>query len=57
MSLASWAENGWLQPHKTSREEINNLLAIVERELTDAGQHVGNLGRIPRYDTCSPQQG
>jgi hypothetical protein len=36
MSLSSWAENGWLQPHKTSRQEINNLLGIVEREVTDA---------------------
>jgi len=36
MSLANWAENGWLQPHRTSDQEIDNLLAIVERELTDA---------------------
>ena len=36
MSLASWAENGWLQPHRTSQQEITNLLAIVERELADA---------------------
>jgi hypothetical protein len=36
MTLASWAANGWLRPHKTSPEEINNLLAIVERELADS---------------------
>jgi hypothetical protein len=36
MSLKDWAEHGWLKPHKTSKEEIGNLLAIVERELKDA---------------------
>jgi len=36
MSLKQWADNGWLKPHKTSREEIANLLAIVERDLADA---------------------
>jgi hypothetical protein len=36
MSLKQWADNGWLKPHKTSREEIANLLAIVDRDLSDA---------------------
>ena len=27
----SWVENGWLQPHSTSRKEITNLLGIVDR--------------------------
>jgi len=36
MSLKQWADNGWLKPHKTSKEEIANLLAIVERDLADA---------------------
>ncbi len=36
MSLSNWAENGWLRPHKTSDEEIANLLSIVDRELRDA---------------------
>ena len=36
MTLAQWADNGWLKPHKTSREEIGNLLSIVERDLKDA---------------------
>jgi hypothetical protein len=36
MTLMQWVENGWLRPHKTSRQEINNLLAIVHRDLTDA---------------------
>jgi len=36
MSLRSWLANGWLRQHATSREEIGNLLAIVERDLRDA---------------------
>jgi len=36
MSLKQWADNGWLKPHKTSREEIANLSAIVDRDLADA---------------------
>ncbi|HNU86205.1 MAG: hypothetical protein QM256_03575 [Pseudomonadota bacterium] len=36
MNLKQWADNGWLKSHKTSREEIANLLAIVERDLADA---------------------
>lgn len=37
MSLKQWADNGWLRPHKTSAREIADLLAIVERDLADAG--------------------
>jgi hypothetical protein len=36
MSLKEWADNGWLVPHKTSPEEIKNLLVIVNRDLKDA---------------------
>ena len=38
MSLQQWASNGWLKPHKTSAEEAANLLAIVCRDLKDAGR-------------------
>jgi hypothetical protein len=37
MTLKRWADNGWLEPHVTSAEEIANLLAIVNRDLADAG--------------------
>src|SRR4030066_2490616 len=40
MSLKQWEDNGWLKPHKTSRQEIGNLLNIVERDLTDAGKAI-----------------
>ena len=36
MSLKQWAENGWLRPHQSSRQEIGDLLTIVERDLRDA---------------------
>ena len=37
MSLEQWAKNGWLRPHKASAREIADLLAIVDRDLKDAG--------------------
>ena len=36
MSLDQWHKNGWLRPHETNRKQIADLLAIVERDLTDA---------------------
>jgi len=33
MSLQSWHSNGWLTEHKTSPQEIGDLLAIVDRDL------------------------
>jgi hypothetical protein len=40
MTLQQWAENGWLEPHATSAVEIANLLAIVDRDLADAGEGI-----------------
>lgn len=36
MSLENWASNGWLRPHQSSPKEIQDLLAIVKRDLADA---------------------
>lgn len=36
MSLEQWFRNNWLKQHRTSRDEIASLLAIVERDLQDA---------------------
>ena len=36
MSLAQWQANGWLQPHRTSRQEVDDLFRIVDRDLRDA---------------------
>ncbi len=35
MTLQNWLLNGWLTPHKTSPEEISNLLSLVSRDLSD----------------------
>jgi hypothetical protein len=40
MSLKQWEDNGWLKPHRTSRQEISNLLSIVERDLQDARREI-----------------
>lgn len=37
MSLSDWQNNSWLVAHDTSAEEIAALLAIVERDLANAG--------------------
>lgn len=36
MSLQDWLRNGWLVEHKSSQEEIRNLLALADRDLADA---------------------
>jgi hypothetical protein len=36
MSLQNWLKNAWLKPHKTSKQEIENLFNIVKRDLEDA---------------------
>ena len=36
MTLKQWMDNGWLRRHKTTKEEIENLLMIVDRDLKDA---------------------
>ena len=36
MSLQQWFDNCWLRKHRTDRQEIANLLQIVDRDLKDA---------------------
>jgi len=36
MSFADWVSNGWLVAHKSSKQEIGNLLGIVARDLKDS---------------------
>ena len=36
MTLKQWLDNGWLRPHQTTPEEIDNLFQIVDRDLKDA---------------------
>jgi hypothetical protein len=36
MTLSKWAEYGWLRQHQTTRQEIGDLIGIVDRDLSDA---------------------
>jgi hypothetical protein len=36
MSLDVWKTNGWLREYSTSRQEIADILGLVERDLRDA---------------------
>lgn len=36
MSLKQWANNGWVRAHQTTPKDIEDLLAIVKRDLADA---------------------
>ena len=35
MSLRDWLRNGWLIEHRTSPQEIGDLLAVADRDLHD----------------------
>ena len=36
MSLSEWVAHGWVVPHAAGREEIGDLLGVVDRDLADA---------------------
>ncbi len=36
MRLEKWLENDWLKNHQTTREEIQNLIKIIKRDLNDS---------------------
>lgn len=36
MSLSDWERNGWLVAHRSSANEVRDLLAVVERDLADS---------------------
>ena len=38
MSLKQWLDNGWLRKHTSGKQEIANLLQIVDRDLKDANE-------------------
>ena len=46
MSLKQWADNGWLRPHKSSPQEIADLLAIIDRDLRDAESDISADWRL-----------
>lgn len=36
MSLNDWLNNKWVRPHQTTKAQIQDLMAIVDRDLNDA---------------------
>jgi len=48
MTLQQWATNGWLKSHKTSKEEIGNLLAIARRDRQDADELLEYIGELEK---------
>jgi len=40
VTLKQWEDNGWLKPEPPSRDEIQNLFVIIERDLKDSGESV-----------------
>ena len=46
MSLKQWLNNGWLRTHRTSKNEIENLMMIVERDLKDAKEGISDDWRF-----------
>lgn len=50
MSLQSWLSEGKLKSHKTSRSEIDQLLAVFDRDLADA--RVKGLSADRRFATA-----
>ena len=37
MSLQDWVRNGWASPHKSTRDEIQKLLSLADRDLASCG--------------------
>ena len=35
MSLKDWLKNGWLTEHESSRQELSDLLTVIDRDLKD----------------------
>jgi hypothetical protein len=35
VSLTDWLKNAWLTEHETSRQEISDLLTVIDRDLND----------------------
>jgi len=46
MTLKQWVDNRWLRKEETSRDEIFNLLAIVDRDMEDARSSISSDWRF-----------
>ena len=50
MSLEQWLQNGWLRQHDLTLAESQQLLAVAERELSDA--EAKGLSADGRFRAC-----
>jgi hypothetical protein len=50
MSLEAWRESGFVVEHEASRQEISELLEIVDTDLADA--RIGALSNKRRFACC-----
>ena len=46
MSLKEWQNYGWLRPHQTSPQEVQDLLKIVDRDMLDAKSNASSDWRF-----------
>lgn len=46
MSLNDWHKAGWFRPHQTSKRQIADLFAIVDRDPKYERRLVGRLRRL-----------
>jgi len=54
MNLESWLDNAWVEEHTTSKQEITNLLIIVDRDLKDVKQDISSDSKFGlAYNCCS----
>lgn len=53
MTLENWRNSGWLREHKTSREEIQNLFEIIERDIKESQKDLSNDWQFAiAYNAC-----
>jgi hypothetical protein len=56
MSFEDWVKNGWIETHRSSKEEIQNLLRIVRRDMKDSrSKDVSNDWRFAISDNAALQ--
>jgi hypothetical protein len=59
MPLADWSSKGWIRSHRTSPEEIQELLAIADRDLVrqfDTFRKKRNISGYERVGAVSDQE-
>jgi len=53
MSLTNWRDNGWLSEHKTSAQEISDLLSLYDLSVINCIVRYQKMNRNPRMNLRS----